>query len=198
MLVTLNPRPGRPDPASIVGKYEYDHPVYTSSSVASQRALAQFQGRDGLHFAGAWLAYGFHEDGFSSGLRAAVALGAQPPFEPRPAERVLPPRSSLLLLFLDLLELTRRASRPFTNLALLIAIWYSVILETVTNLLVTILGGPHAPCGIAADIRTVRASWERARGNESGNYWTKLERNSPPRGTVRSAAQMANEHSKAE
>ena len=39
------------------------------------------QNTRGISYAGAYLKYGFHEDGFTSGMRAAVEhLGAVPPF----------------------------------------------------------------------------------------------------------------------
>jgi len=34
-----------------------------------------------VSFVGAWTLYGFHEDGFTSGVRAAEKLGANIPFE---------------------------------------------------------------------------------------------------------------------
>ena len=34
-----------------------------------------------MSFVGAWTLYGFHEDGFTSGVRAAEKLGANIPFE---------------------------------------------------------------------------------------------------------------------
>ena len=34
--------------------------------------MADIQGKRGVSFAGAWLRYGFHEDGFTSGLRAVA------------------------------------------------------------------------------------------------------------------------------
>lgn len=36
---------------------------------------------DKVSFVGAWTLYGFHEDGFTSGIRAAERLGAKIPFE---------------------------------------------------------------------------------------------------------------------
>lgn len=92
VLVTLNPPAGdaHPRAALTVREQAYEHPVYTAASVGSQRVVRALSGRDALYFAGAWLKYGFHEDGCSAGLRAAIALGAQPPFALRPAERPVP------------------------------------------------------------------------------------------------------------
>ena len=38
------------------------------------------QGRGGVWYAGAWLGYGFHEDGLTAGLRVAHALGGSVPW----------------------------------------------------------------------------------------------------------------------
>lgn len=82
VLVTLNPlAPPRPD--TVQGTYDYSHPAFTPRSVKAQNELPTIQGQSGLntHFCGAWTKYGFHEDGFSSGLKVAMALGASPPFD---------------------------------------------------------------------------------------------------------------------
>lgn len=55
----------------------------------AQEQLHKIQNRRGLSFCGAWTRYGFHEDGFTSGLKRAVELGAQPPFEVETASRAL-------------------------------------------------------------------------------------------------------------
>ncbi|UNI15299.1 Cytochrome c oxidase assembly protein cox11, mitochondrial [Purpureocillium takamizusanense] len=81
VLVTLNPL-HEPTPALTQGRFDYSHPIYTSKAVAAQRRLQKIQNKRGISFAGAWTNYGFHEDGFSSGLRVARDhLGATLPFE---------------------------------------------------------------------------------------------------------------------
>ena len=73
VLVTLNP-PFDPDPEKTVGRYSYDHPILDTAALEAQRQMPVIQNKRGISFAGAWLKYGFHEDGFTSGLRAAMHL----------------------------------------------------------------------------------------------------------------------------
>ncbi|KAA5805141.1 FAD-dependent oxidoreductase [Alkalicaulis satelles] len=79
LMVTLNP--GRqPDPALTFGRFEYDHPQFTAPGLAAQRIFNRIQGVKHTWFAGAWLGYGFHEDGLRAGLRAALRLGGSIPW----------------------------------------------------------------------------------------------------------------------
>ena len=81
VLVTLNPL-SPPDPRLIQGIWEYAHPLYTAAAIRSQKLLPRIQDTRGISYCGAWTKYGFHEDGFSSGLSVAMHhLGAQLPFE---------------------------------------------------------------------------------------------------------------------
>ena len=80
VLVTLNPL-HEPDEATVQGRFRYRHPLYTSSAVRAQKLLPNIQNKRGISFCGAWTKYGFHEDGFSSGLLVAQDhLGAKLPF----------------------------------------------------------------------------------------------------------------------
>ena len=73
-LVTLNGGQSI-DPGSVLQRMVYEHPIYTPTSVAAQRRLPELTtGRTA--FAGAYHGWGFHEDGCSSGARAAAAFGA--------------------------------------------------------------------------------------------------------------------------
>jgi predicted NAD/FAD-binding protein len=77
VVVSLNPDPkAMPDPAKVLGRYEYSHPVFDTAAVQAQRQLPEIQGRSGLWFAGAWTRYGFHEDGLMSALNVVEGLKA--------------------------------------------------------------------------------------------------------------------------
>lgn len=70
-----------PDPEVTQGKYIYRHPLYTVEAVRAQERLQTIQNQRGVSYCGAWTKYGFHEDGFSSGLKVAIDhLGAELPF----------------------------------------------------------------------------------------------------------------------
>ncbi|KAI0161388.1 FAD/NAD(P)-binding domain-containing protein [Xylariaceae sp. FL1272] len=81
VLVTLNPI-HEPKPGTVQGRYSYSHPLYTPEAVRAQERLPSIQNKRGISYAGAWTKFGFHEDGFSSGLHVAIQhLGARLPFE---------------------------------------------------------------------------------------------------------------------
>jgi predicted NAD/FAD-binding protein len=71
--VTLNP-PDPINPAAVIARMSYQHPLYTRAAVAAQARWAEVSaGR--THYAGAYWFYGFHEDGLRSAVRVAEALG---------------------------------------------------------------------------------------------------------------------------
>ena len=76
VLVTLNP-PFDPAPDRILAEFEYSHPLHDSRAVAAQAGIAALQGHSNTWYAGAWLGYGFHEDGLKSGYAAASAIVAR-------------------------------------------------------------------------------------------------------------------------
>jgi predicted NAD/FAD-binding protein len=81
LLVTLN-REQDIDPAKILGRYTYHHPVYTPGAVAAQARRHELSGLNRTFYCGAYWRYGFHEDGVVSALWAlqdfARATGAPP------------------------------------------------------------------------------------------------------------------------
>ncbi len=62
------------DPASVIDRMDYEHPLYTPESVAAGQRLPEIN-TDRIAFAGAYHGWGFHEDGARSGLAAATHLG---------------------------------------------------------------------------------------------------------------------------
>ncbi|WP_428310817.1 NAD(P)/FAD-dependent oxidoreductase [Hydrocarboniphaga sp.] len=72
-IVSLNP-PRPPRAGTICYQTEYEHPLYDTATIAAQDALPAIQGLRHTWWAGAWTRYGFHEDGFTSGLRAVAGI----------------------------------------------------------------------------------------------------------------------------
>lgn len=74
-IVTLGGQ-DRVDPAQVLARMTYEHPVYMPESVAAQRRLPELT-TSVTAFAGAYHGWGFHEDGCRSGVEAAAALGVR-------------------------------------------------------------------------------------------------------------------------
>ncbi len=75
LLVTLNGTE-RIDPARVLGRFSYAHPVLDGAALAAQARHAEIDGAGGVHFCGAHWGWGFHEDGVRSALRVHQAIEA--------------------------------------------------------------------------------------------------------------------------
>jgi predicted NAD/FAD-binding protein len=84
LFVSLNPR-REPRAEDWIAAFDYDHPLFDARALAAQTRLPTIQGRRRVWFCGSYCGYGFHEDALSSGLAAASALGAPPPWQLMPA-----------------------------------------------------------------------------------------------------------------
>lgn len=80
VVVSLNPFI-EPDPARVIARIDYAHPLFDGPAIDAQARLPEIQGRDRLWFCGAWTGYGFHEDGLASAVRVARHLGADIPWQ---------------------------------------------------------------------------------------------------------------------
>ena len=74
LFLTLNPAT-MPDPARILHREVYDHPLFDAAAIGAQRRLWTLQGGQRTWFCGAYFGAGFHEDGLQAGLAVAEALG---------------------------------------------------------------------------------------------------------------------------
>lgn len=74
LVVTLNCTDAI-DPAKILARRAYHHPIYTRASVAAQGRRAQINGVARVWYAGAYWGWGFHEDGMRSAVDVAQRLG---------------------------------------------------------------------------------------------------------------------------
>lgn len=77
IIVTLNPW-REPDAAHTHRQFHYAHPVFDGPAISAQTAIKSLSGQNRTLYAGAWLGYGFHEDGFASAVRAAGQLAPLP------------------------------------------------------------------------------------------------------------------------
>lgn len=74
LLVTLNCT-DRIDPARILVKRHYHHPVYTPAGLAAQKRRGEINGKRHTYYAGAYWGWGFHEDGAKSAQDVVDLLG---------------------------------------------------------------------------------------------------------------------------
>ncbi len=75
VFVSLNPlRPIRPE--HVLKEMNYEHPVFDLAAIAAQQRVGSIQGQQHTWFAGAWMGYGFHEDGLRS-ARSVVQAWAR-------------------------------------------------------------------------------------------------------------------------
>jgi predicted NAD/FAD-binding protein len=68
VLVSMNPLRV---PSAVQAQIEYYHPLISHESLLMTRHLHRINGVSCICFAGAWMGYGFHEDGFAAGAHAA-------------------------------------------------------------------------------------------------------------------------------
>jgi predicted NAD/FAD-binding protein len=73
VIVSLNPIDAH-DPAKIIAEFNFAHPVFDAAAIKAQGDLGLIQGYRNTWYAGAWIGYGFHEDGLKSGLAVARAI----------------------------------------------------------------------------------------------------------------------------
>jgi len=75
LLVTLN-RDDAVRGEHVLGRFRYDHPVFTAEGVAAQRRWPELEATaPRTSYCGAYWGWGFHEDGVASALRATARLG---------------------------------------------------------------------------------------------------------------------------
>jgi len=79
-FVTLNPN-NPPDLDKIIVKAEYAHPVFNQDALDAQKNLTKIQGQQQVWFTGAYLGYGFHEDGLQSAVGVANSFSIKPPWQ---------------------------------------------------------------------------------------------------------------------
>jgi len=65
VIVTLNPVT-KINNNKIIKTISYQHPLFSTESIVAQDQINNIQGSNGIYFSGAWMRYGFHEDGILS------------------------------------------------------------------------------------------------------------------------------------
>lgn len=65
VIVSLNPVV-EIDKNKIYKTINYEHPLFSTEAIQAQEQMKRFQGKQRVYFSGAWMRYGFHEDGILS------------------------------------------------------------------------------------------------------------------------------------
>lgn len=79
IFVTLNAAE-KPSEDMIYDEHIFSHPVFNAQAIQAQKRMPAIQGKNRAWFAGAYLRYGFHEDGLLSAVKVAEQLGVKTPW----------------------------------------------------------------------------------------------------------------------
>ena len=72
ILVTLNAdKNNLPSSKYVIKKIMFRHPILNENYTKAKKEIDGIQGVRGTYFVGAWLGYGFHEDGVKSAVQIA-------------------------------------------------------------------------------------------------------------------------------
>ena len=84
-FVSIN-RPEQIDPAKVIKRVDYTHPLFDLAARSAQAELpalnAAARGSTETYFAGSYFRYGFHEDAFMSAVQVSELLLGRDPWTP--------------------------------------------------------------------------------------------------------------------
>ena len=78
-FVTINPDT-KPQSSKIINEHDFSHPVFDKQAIQAQSQIKLIQGHNNTYFCGAYLRYGFHEDGILSAVTVAQMLDVKIPW----------------------------------------------------------------------------------------------------------------------
>ncbi|MDX1948893.1 MAG: FAD-dependent oxidoreductase [Rickettsiales bacterium] len=73
IIITLNSKI-RPAENKIYDEYIFEHPVFDEKAIQAQEKIEEIQGKNNSYYCGAYLKYGFHEDGYSSAVNVCKKI----------------------------------------------------------------------------------------------------------------------------
>ena len=76
-ILSLEIEAAERDGDKVIAELSFDHPIFDLAAINAQGRAAEISGRRSVHFCGAHLGYGFHEDGARSAVAVARALGVE-------------------------------------------------------------------------------------------------------------------------
>ena len=80
VFVSLNPYI-TPIKSLTYKKIIYEHPIFNTQTNEAQKKMTEIQGKHNIFYAGAWLRYGFHEDGIMSAVNISSLLNIEIPWK---------------------------------------------------------------------------------------------------------------------
>ena len=80
VFVSLNPYI-KPIKSLTYKKIIYEHPIFNTQTNEAQKKMTEIQGKNNIFYAGAWLRYGFHEDGIMSAVNISSLLNIKIPWK---------------------------------------------------------------------------------------------------------------------